>query len=198
MSKKNSDWQLDKKNFVVGVNNQGRVVQEAIPGAPEADIAEYESLIEAVLPPDYRRFLEQVNGGRYDPKSVEYLCIDAGAPLVGSESLKFSSQGLGYLYTLDRALLADKIGDSASRVLELRANYKNFRESEWDFPNLPIDFVPVGSSPVESYQFLLAVRGEHVGKVVFYIWEDLERPLEDVFHVADSFDQFLDRLYPCE
>ncbi len=194
----NNEFELDYRHLVIGVNDGGRVDPTSLPPPSKNDINEFQSIIGEMLPEDYRRFLEKTNGGSYNPNVVRYLCFDVGHALVGRAEPLSSTQGLDYFYTLADSFLNEK--GFPSRVLGLKGSYKSHvGRSDGDWPHTPLEFIPVGITPVESNEFLLGIRGEHRGKVVYYEQNaDANQPLENVWHVANNFNDFLSGIYPCE
>ena len=185
---------INRSDFVVGVADDGQVIADAFPPATEQEILAVEQLVGASLPADYRKFLMSVNGGAINPDVVEDVCINIGEPFLGNAKPRGAIQGLNYLYTLSADTL-NKFG--MGNVLTFKWMYGSYKGKRFDYPHTPEDFIPIGNTPVESGQIVLGIRGEHRGKVAMFEYMDFETPLEDVFHIADSFDEFLDGLFPC-
>lgn len=184
---------IDISNFIVGVGSNGKVIEDRIPPATENEVLTFEGTINSSLPDDYRKFLMTINGGIFNPTIEQYIYYDVKKPYVGSAMTAGTPQILSYLFTLSHEAL-NKSG--ISRLGHLEVFYNLYLETEHDYPNRPVDFIPIGSTP-GSIIVLIGIRGPHKGKVASYEFmeHNLENPLEDVFHIADSFDEFLSNLY---
>ncbi len=139
----------------------------------EERLLQFEAKIGATLPLDYRTFLLEQNGGRPDVAAFRFgtnvyqdSCVDYFYALYSGESLRL---------------------DSA---------YDNFRE--WQ--RTPPDLIPIACDPGSS-QICLGIAGSNRGKVLFWDYEhepEAEegepRNYENVFHVANSFTEFLRQL----
>ena len=92
-------------------------------------------------------------------------------------------------------LASDEIG--GVRIFDLSDNFDWHLESDVDYLHRSLDFVPIGNTPGDNI-IVSGVRAEHRGKVASYQLRGMnaEAPLVDVFHAANSFDDFLDSVYP--
>lgn len=184
---------VNKSDLITGVNSAGEIVDSQIAPASEMEISAFELKINATLPEDYREFLKTANGGRFNPRVSRYVFFDVKNAYSGKAASSSQQQILGYFFTLSSACL-----DSAglSDILHLEVNFELYMKSVIDFPNRPGNFIPIANTP-GSNLVLIGIRGEHKGKVVAYEYMELnvDGPLEDVFHIADSFDDFFEGLY---
>ena len=188
------DWKLDRSKFVVGVDDSSVLVQRPCLPATEEQIADYERKIGKPLPPDYREFLSSTNGGCYDPNVEPYVYFDVKQPYAGSAECADSCPEFRYLFTLDSSASVEL---GSKDLFDLSINFDWYLTSDDEYPHRSLDFVPIGIHSGDNL-LVMGIRGEHKGKVASYErmeWR-AEAPLEDVFHVANSFDEFLDSVYP--
>lgn len=138
----------------------------AHPGA----IEQVESRLGIELPQDYRRFLQTTNGGV--PKS-NFLPPEANA-------------SARYLYS------AGPNDDEYLEDLESIAHLYS-ADGEVDDETLP-GFLPIGEDD-GSNLVCLKVTGEDYGAVYFWSHE-MSEPEQAYTRIADSFEEFFDRLRP--
>jgi len=174
-----------------------------IPPAPEEKISTFEKLINEPLPDDYRRFLKTINGGTPEKLGVDYFCFPAKW---GSNNFTFlppkEDYGLSILFTLNPEFVSHNRNIDVSEVsyFSLEAKYKEFIDLEdMGYPHVPNDMIPIGSTPIENDMIILGIKGERRGKVYYYmLQEDPETLYQNVGFIADSFDEFLQLIRPCE
>lgn len=135
------------------------------------DIEEYESRLQAKLPPDYRSFLLAHNGGypsksdiRYNPSPKRYAWTFVG----GFFALQPHSAKCIGLEPIPEVLAAE----------------------------LPAGCIPVASGP-GSEPFVLFIAGQRIGQVW---WKDLSKcdregyPEDHLYFIAGNFSSFLSAL----
>jgi hypothetical protein len=138
------------------------------------EIYEFEHQINAKLPQAYVEFLLQYNGGR--PKQDAYHMIEPTHETLGL------FEGVEWFYTL-----------AEDEIYNLQEIYKLYLD------RLPKELIPIASDGFAN-QICLAVRGDNYGKVYFWDhdWEaeEGEEPTySNVYLIANSFAEFIDKLY---
>jgi hypothetical protein len=192
--------------FIAGIDMNGHAIYQPLPPATESEVEALETLIErritgARLPKEYRNFLKTINGGCVDPREAEYACLSA----TSSDGLT-SDRVLTYISSLNAHFLEETErwvqGDWGGEM----ANY---------FTYVPNDIFPIAQIDADwggrHEVLVIGIQGPRYGKVYvlrYFVeeWEpDLwKRPLSErldpekfIFFVADNFDGFLTKLYPC-
>lgn len=147
--------------------------REAQPPASLETIATVESALNIRLPEDYRRFLQHYNGGYLHENFL---------PPDGEASAR-------YLYSAGPNDDED-IGD-----LESKAHEYSSEEPRNDHVLRP-GFLPIGEDDGSNI-LLLSMSGDDSGAVYFY-FHDVPEELGAYIRVADSFEEFFERLRPAE
>ena len=151
-----------------------RVMVESAPSKAGA-IAELERKIGAVLPEDYRRFLDQYDGGF--PEPPRFRITWKGQPW----ARRFPYDDVSIFF-----------GPSRASPSNLVIEWERFKD------RVPRDTLPIGMDPGGSL-ILLGISGPRRGEVLFwasdYEVEEGEEPDDrNVGFVAPSFTAFLDAL----
>jgi hypothetical protein len=142
-------------------------------------LAQFENKIGARCPEDYRQFLLTLDGGSTEPKKGTSLSIRGKAPR-SREILEFFC-------------VKDRIGHTIDNALD-----------GYDFnvrvPNL---IIPIGRF-IGDYMPCISLRTKDYGHIYVWgpmsLWEDeaeeYEQSEDDLFFLANSFNEFLDMLKP--
>ncbi len=151
-----------------------RSMKRTAPAAPGV-IVEFERRIGASLPEDYRRFLEEHNGGVPDPTAFRITW--KGQPW----ARRFPYDDVDFLFGVTR--------DSPHNLLTQWECYKD---------RVPEDTIPIGFDPGANV-LLLGISGPRRGQVLFWVHdyevEEGDEPDDrNVGFVAPSFTAFLDAL----
>jgi hypothetical protein len=141
-----------------------------------SQIKKFEILINAQLPRCYIDFLLKYNGGRpicdtYD--LIEHIDKD------------YFTEGISWFYALYDGYDCN-----------IKTEYGMFKD------RIPSDLIPIASAPCGN-QICLCVKGVNYGKVYFWDHENEapegEEPwYENVYLIANSFKEFIDKLYETE
>jgi len=146
-------------------------IQRMFPPARPAEVDEFERSHGVTLPPEYRDFLLKSNGGRPADNLVNVPDFDEAA--------------VNHFFGLQRGDMYDLRSEGAR--IEGR---------------IPPGTIAIGDDPGGNL-FLLSVDGDSNGAVFFWDHEDepVDQPtdwsdFENVYRIADGFDQFLAMLRP--
>lgn len=136
------------------------------------EIAEFEKLIDAKLPEDYKQFLLKHNGGHP---------VMNGFELIETINDKESSGAVSWFFPLYE-------GDS-----NLLLWFKLTRNK------LPDEYIPIGYDNGDS--ICLVIKGENYGKVYYYTsdwsyWS--EEDYNYIYLISNSFTEFINGLYKVE
>ena len=133
------------------------------------DIELLESELGFRLPAEYRPFLFKYNGGRPLPN-----CF----PIKGLEKNPFGA--LHYFFGVE----------DSSEAYNLTWNYDTFNG------RMPSNLFPIASTGSDDV-ICLSLFGPDAGTVLFWDWygQTGEPTYDNVYHIADSFSEFLDSLH---
>jgi hypothetical protein len=151
--------------MAVRIDNPGRRISER-------ELKHFEARLGATLPEDYASFLLQFNGGEPTPKWFVIRGSDEGS----SVDLFFS------------------LGGSSDVDLE-----QEIRIYKGETARIPPQTIPVAQDPFGNL-ILVSLKGSDRGSVYFWDHEEEPDPNEDiveyenVYLLANSFDEFLGRL----
>jgi len=164
------------------------------PTTSAAEVKKLEELIGASLPADYRAYLLEHNGAKPFLKDV-----DAGVIVKIDWQGKLPAEGgcAGLLSHMGRLLPEPKNTEDEYYTTDLYYLFDTFKS------RIPDDTIAIERAPGGSL-FLLGIKGKNRGKVFFWSrdYEDInEGPdgspsYDNVGFVANSFDEFLDKLEP--
>lgn len=145
-------------------------IENSLPRLEETRLRQFEALIGAPLPADYRAFLLAHNGGKPNPSGFRFLKSDK----------TYSESSVAWLYGLQD-------GGEYFNSLELR--YRGYKG------RMPATILPIGSDQGGN-QICISITD--VGHIYFWDHEreaDLdeeENPSYDnLYFIADSFSKFL-------
>ena len=148
-------------------------IDQTFPPTSPAQLDEFERDEGVQLPAEYREFLLTSNGGRPDDNIVD-------------------------VPDLDEVAVNDFFGLQPGEMYDLRGERAMYEG------RIPPGTLPVADDPGGNL-FLLSLAGDSKGAV--YFWDHEEEPreegtdwsdFENVYRVADGFDQFLAMLRPDE
>jgi hypothetical protein len=151
------------------------------------EIKKFEKKLNIELPKDYIEWLLQYNGGRPEKDGCDVI-----------EMISEVSDGflVNWFYGL-------KYDPTYNESYELYDSYESF------FDRMPKELIPIACDPGGNQICLGVVKGEHYGKVYFWdheeeaqnfvVPEEIETPWwENVYLVANSFEEFINKLYKYE
>lgn len=157
------------------------MISKSGPEISDMDLKMIEEKFGITLPEEYREFLISHNGGKPDPDSL---------PMI--ENGKLTDVAVRQFF---------KIGVEGDYSFE--ENFKIFKISE---ERLPVSLVPIGED-VFGNLFCISVGVDDYGKIYFWDHEGEMRKSDDledkgypsnVYLIADSFDQMLEKFYEVE
>lgn len=134
----------------------------------ETDIQEFEQRHSLFLPPVYKQFLLQTNGGMPCPQACE--------------TASHFRIGVLQLYSLDDDFPYDL--DNACLSTDWEEAYEN-------------GYLQIGHDPGGS-GILMSTRDPDRGAIYFFEREEAIRPKGGAVQIANSFGQFIDSLVPFE
>lgn len=140
-------------------------------GDPISDeyLSEIQQIANASLPDSYIKFLKENNGGRPEEKMIDF---DGG-------KLRIKGAEINFFFGQRKILSTDLLHNANAR--------KNI---------FPDGLIGIANTAGGNY-FLLSLRPESYGQV-FYKDHDFEHSIplpESIIKVANSFEEFLNRLY---
>lgn len=130
------------------------------------DIESFEKRHDVLLPPDYRSFLEQFNGGM---PSAEVLDLPNGESVV-----------VWVLYSLN---------DRSHFDLD-----RTCRSLDWEEAH-DLGYLRIGRDPGGSAIFI-ATKGSDAGAIFFLDREETLQPSSGIVRIAGSFDEMMNNLRP--
>jgi|AGTN01.3.fsa_nt_gi SMI1 / KNR4 family. len=170
---------------------------DAVRPRDPAAIAAFEHTLGRVLPPDYRRFLEEVNGGRpTSPAAGEEGCYAVVAVDWAGRPPAESSEKAIVRFLLVAADWVNDAGQGKNPALTLGWMYETYVVEQ---KRLPPGLVPIGRDPGSSL-FLLDVGGPEPGSVWFWDggWFDRDvmpaDPYHNVARLAADFSAFIEAI----
>lgn len=166
-------------------------------GASPPLLDQFESMIGAALPPDYKAFLLEVNGGsiighQQQPGRYAMVAID----WQGKEPQETDDTAI-VDYVLVVEDWEDIYEEERSNALTVFGVYRTFVMEQHA---LPLGLIPIARDPGGSL-FLLDVAGPQKGAVLFWArdWYDPDQrsaePYHNVGFIAPSFSAFLEKIF---
>ncbi len=130
------------------------------------ELAEFEKQLRTVLPPEYRNYLIEHNGGKFENRIVSL-------PGEGGETRIHHIYGLHH-------------GPAYARLADTYI---------WFAETFSADYLPVSDDSFGNW-FCLKLRGPGTGAIYFGYHEKMADPedIEQLVYLAGSFDEFLSRM----
>lgn len=145
-------------------------IRESGPPTTERNVFDFETRTGLRLPASYRKFLLTNNGGRPVPDTFKVLNWDASR-----------TANVQTFYAL---------GDRRSSAGDLLELYERFKH------RIPVDLVPIGNTDSDDIICISCLR---LTPGAVYLWDHVGEhhppTYENIYKVADSFEEFLDGLH---